>query len=351
MLEATEHRRTTGGTTVRGRAAALLAIPLACALTVTACAGEQGGGDDLQLVADPVAVAPAAAPPVATPPGGTVLAAGAATAMAVHPGSRTLGVAVDGPPAMLLYPLDELSAPPRSVPLPGRADSLDATGEGFLAALPGAGALARISAGDGALSTVPVAGQPSGTAATGDRTLVSVRDRKAVDVLDGDRVSKSVTGQLYSADDVFTPGGRTVVLDRLRTALFDVDLDAGTVNEGLRAGDGAANAVVDRHARVLVTDARAGALLAFSADPLLLRQRYPVPGGPYGIAYDERRDLAWVTLTERNEVVGFDVGGGEPVERFRFPTVRQPDTVTVDAGSGQVMVGSATGEGIQVIAP
>jgi hypothetical protein len=58
-----------------------------------------------------------------------------------------------------------------------------------------------------------------------------------------------------------------------------------------------------------------------------------------------------VTLTERNEVVGYDVRGGEPVEKYRFPTVRQPNSVTVDEQSGRVVVGSAAGEGTQVITP
>ena len=88
-----------------------------------------------------------------------------------------------------------------------------------------------------------------------------------------------------------------------------------------------------------------------AGDPLLLRQRYPVPGSPYGLAYDAQRDLAWITLTARNEVVGLDVAGGEPVERYRFPTVQQPDSVAVDPPSGRVFVGSASGAGMQVIDP
>jgi DNA-binding beta-propeller fold protein YncE len=120
---------------------------------------------------------------------------------------------------------------------------------------------------------------------------------------------------------------------------------------GLRAGDGATNAVTDRYGRILVVDTRGGELLAFGADPVFLRQRYPVPGGIYGIAYDGAHELAWVTLTERNEVVGFDVAGGEPVERHRFPTVHQPNAVAADPGTGRVFVASADGEGIQVIGP
>jgi DNA-binding beta-propeller fold protein YncE len=102
---------------------------------------------------------------------------------------------------------------------------------------------------------------------------------------------------------------------------------------------------------MLVTDARDGELLVFAGDPLLLRQRSPLPGGPYGLAYDARRDLAWVTLTARNEVVGLDVAGGEPVVVHRFSTVHQPDAVAVDPVSGRVVVVSASGTGLQVIDP
>ena len=91
-------------------------------------------------------------------------------------------------------------------------------------------------------------------------------------------------------------------------------------------------------------------LMLTEDDPLLMRQRYPVPGAPYGLAYDPKRDLLWVTLTATNEVVAFDVAGGEPEEKHRFPTVEQPNNVAVDPISGRVIVASATGKGIQVIA-
>jgi DNA-binding beta-propeller fold protein YncE len=128
-------------------------------------------------------------------------------------------------------------------------------------------------------------------------------------------------------------------------------VDEGKVGAGQRAGAGATNATTDRFGRVLVTDTRGGALLAFTTGPIMLKQRYPVPGAPYGIAYDPKRDLAWVTLTERNEVVGYQVAGGEPKERYRFPTVVQPNSVTVDPDSGRVFVASATGGGVQVMQP
>ncbi|GLZ28244.1 hypothetical protein Lesp02_04340 [Lentzea sp. NBRC 105346] len=143
----------------------------------------------------------------------------------------------------------------------------------------------------------------------------------------------------------FQVGDKTLELDRLRSAVFEQG------GAGLRAGDGATNAVTDRFGRLLVVDTRGGELMAFSTNPLLMRQRFPVPGAPYGIAYDAKRDLAWITLTERNEVVGLYVAGGEPIEKYRFATVRQPNTVTTDEASGRVYVASAVNGGIQVISP
>ncbi|MGW6928496.1 YncE family protein [Lentzea sp. NPDC054927] len=152
----------------------------------------------------------------------------------------------------------------------------------------------------------------------------------------------------------FHVNDRDVELDRLRSAVFEMTTDdkgTETRGAGIRAGDGATNGVPDRFGRLLVVDTRGGEFIAFSINPLIMRQRYPVPGSPYGIAYDAKRDIAWITLTERNEVVGLNVAGGEPTEKHRFSTVRQPNTVSVDQDSGRVTVTSGDNGGIQVISP
>jgi hypothetical protein len=337
-----------GGHTVRRFAA----VSLVVVLLVSGCSAGGKSTDDLQIVANPVAATAPTSPVTATPAVGRLIPVpSAVTALISDQTTRTLAVALANPPSLLLYNLDALDTPPRTIPLAGAVEHLTASPGQLIASIPAKAQLAEVSLPSGDVTTVAVDGQPASARADGGQTLVAVRDRKAVEVLDGDKIVKTITGSLYSADDVLTSGGSTVVLDKLRTALFRVDVSGGTIGEGLRAGDGATNAVADSYGRVLVTDTRAGALLAFSTNPLILRQRYPVPGGIYGIAYDAKRSLAWVTLTERNEVVGYDIRGGEPVEKYRFPTVRQPNSVTVDEQTGRVVVGSAAGEGMQVITP
>ncbi|MGH3877658.1 MAG: YncE family protein [Actinophytocola sp.] len=325
-----------------------------CAAVGTACSSGEPS-DELMVSDDPAAATAARSPAATAEPAGSVRALpGTPTAMIVDADTRLLAVAVDEPPAVLLYPLDDAGSPasPRKVPLPGPADTLSLARPGgpLLAAAGSSGELVRIALPGGSTAPAAIRGEPVSAADLGDRTLVAVRDRKAVAVLGGDKVYRMISGGLASADQVLSTGEGAVVFDRLRNALFEVDVRAGSVDEGLRTGEGSTNAVTDRFGRVLVADTKGGALMAFSLDPLLMRQRYPVPGAPYGLAYDPKRDLLWVTLTATNEVVGFDVAGGEPEEKHRFPTVEQPNNVAVDPISGRVIVASATGKGIQVIA-
>ncbi|OLT49010.1 hypothetical protein BJF85_10695 [Saccharomonospora sp. CUA-673] len=337
---------------VRSRTVRLAALTLVAGLTLAGCSDDGGpvSGDSLQVVQDPERAEPAESPATDVEPAGEVVPAdGNVTALAASGG--TLAVAVEGENAVQLHDLAE-PGDPRTVSLPGEVASLRTIDDRIVAAMPDADAFARIDPDSGEARTVEVDGGPAAVAERGDETLVALRDDQTVQVLDAqDRPTRAIGGELYSADDVLVADGGAVVLDKLRTAAFSLDLDDDAIGEGLRAGQGAAMADTDEFGRVLVTDARNGALLAFDAEPLLLRQHHPVEGGAYGVAYDAERDVAWVTLTERNEVVGYSMRGGQPEEKFRLPTVRQPNSVTVDDRTSQVVVGSAAEEGIQVIEP
>lgn len=327
----------------------------AVALLLGACTSGPGQNDPLQVAQNPVAATPPPAPEQARKPAGQVLSLpGDATAVAFHPRSGVLAVAgtAGGRAWVSFRGPGDLAAKPRTVDVPGPVEQLVPEGDtGFVGTVPGKDRVVFLSPTDEVVGESEVEGGPADVADQGARRLVALRAEKAIAVLEYEQRVKTITGELASADHVLTVGDSVVVLDRIRSALFEVDVDEGTVGVGLRAGDGATNAVADSFGRVLVTDTRSNALLAFSPGPLLLRQRYPVPGGIYGIAYDARRNLAWVTLTGRNEVVAFDVAGGEPTEKLRFATVRQPNSVTVEESTGRVVVASAAGEGLQVIEP
>ncbi|MDV6014042.1 hypothetical protein F8178_16340 [Haloechinothrix sp. LS1_15] len=348
-----------------------VAAVLASAALLAGCGVLEGSGDELQVVEDPE---PATAPPsperTATPQGTVIgdigaeltdTAAADVTALAVEASTRSLVVAVtdssdgddagDTGAAVLFSPLDDPTAVHAEIPVPGAVEQLVPDNGSVVATLPGEDELIHLSPEQGIVGRTDVTGSPAGVTGGADTRLVAVRERAEVDVLEHEQRSASIGDGLSSADRVLLAGDTPIVLDRVRSAVFQVNLDDGDIGPGLRAGQGATHAVADRFGRVLVTDTRTDGLLAFDAEPLMLVQRYPVHGGIYAIAYDAERDIAWVTLTERNEVVGFDVAGGEPDEIHRFDSVRQPNSVTVDEQDGRVVVGSAAGEGIQVIEP
>ena len=309
--------------------------------------------DDLQVTANLVAAGPAVSPALSdTVPPGTILPSPAAGAVAVDEQTHTLAVAVAQPPEIQLYNLTDLTAAPKTVALPGAVTDLtDAKAGGpLLAPVTSANKVIEIALPSATTTVVPVPDGPTSATMIGSELLVAQSAHKSLTLFNGTTPVKTITGDV-SPQQVVAVGDKAVLLDRYRSAVFDVDPQGGTVGAGLRAGDGATNEVTDKYGDVLVTDTRTGELLLFSVNPVLMRQRFPVAGAPYGIAYDPKRDLVWVTCTKLNEVVGYDVTGGEPVEKTRVSTVRQPNSVAVDPETGRVIVASADGGGIQVIQP
>ena len=105
--------------------------------------------------------------------------------------------------------------------------------------------------------------------------------------------------------------------------------------------------VVARGARLFVVDTRGDALLEVLARPLRVHRRTHLAGAPYGIAYDAEHRRFWVTLTALNRVA-------ELTDRRllrTFPTVRQPNSVTVDPATGRVFVASRKDGTLQILDP
>lgn len=331
----------------------LVAACLTASAVLTGCATDTAS-DPLQVTDNLVAATPASSPPTQKTPAGTVHPTPAAQHTALDAETHTLAVA-DGT-TLRLYDTRNMRTPPRTVELPSSPAELRADQGRLLAALPDAQQIATIDTRTAAVRGIPAPGSPVDAAQTPEGLAVALRDTKSVAFFDeqletirsAEHPSRSTPG--FNDPTQLLPAGPDVhVLDSLATAITPIDTRTAEKGAGLRAGKGATNAVTDRYGRLLVLDTRGNTLMAFSTNQLIMKQRYPVPGAPYGIAYDPARDLAWITLTATNEVVAYDVAGGEPVERHRLPTVSQPDNVNVDPHSGKVFVTSATGQGTQVV--
>jgi DNA-binding beta-propeller fold protein YncE len=147
-------------------------------------------------------------------------------------------------------------------------------------------------------------------------------------------------------------GDRVGVVDvRDRTlSLYDTRRDVRFARVG--AGDGPTHLVADRRGHLLVIDTGGDRILTYDGTPGLRRiGSTALPGTPYGVAYDGARDLLWVTLTGRNQVVAVDLGSRPPAVVARMPTIRQPNTVAVDPSTGRVFVAGRADGSVQLLDP
>ena len=316
------------------------------------------------LASAPRTIEPARAadsPPASQSPAGAVRPlTGHPLAAVFDSGTRQLAVlrGPDNPadpaaPASLAVFADA-QVPPRAIALPGPATALtgDDRGTAYLAARGGYLAV-DLSAGRVAPVTVADAAHADFTAIArrADGKLVLGSADGAVYTLASDAPSGTTTvgnrNKIFArVDALVTQGNTTVVLDRGQTSVTTIGAD-GRVAQALRAGEGATTLAADPQGRVLVADTRGGQLLVYGVDPLILRQAYPVRQAPYGLAGS--RDLAWISQTAANVVIGYDLSTGIPVEKVRHSTVQQPNTLAFDEASDTLYVVSGSGAGVQVI--
>lgn len=239
---------------------------------------------------------------------------------------------------------------PTVVALPTPATALTGDDDGTVWAATRGGVI-RVDLAAATATPIAVTGEAdtdfTALARRADGRLVLGSAAGAVYLLDADMRVTHRARDFARVDAIVTVGDVAVVLDRGQTSITSLS-DDGSPQQALRAGLGATAMAADAAGRVLVTDSRGGQLLVFTVDPLIERQAYPVGDSPFGITGS--RTLVWVSQTASNTVVGYDLGTGIPVEKVRYPTVQQPDSLAYDETSGTLYVVSGAGAGVQVIA-
>jgi hypothetical protein len=238
----------------------------------------------------------------------------------------------------------------RSVPLPAATTAITGDGQGRVY-VSTRGGYFRVDLAGGSASLVGVDGQNetdfTAIARRADGRLVLGSADGTVFTLSSDTAVGAQLRIFARVDDLVTQGNTTVVLDRGQTSVTALSENGTEAEHALRAGEGATTMAADSVGRVLVADTRGGQLLVFGTDPLILRQKYPVRDAPYGLAATST--LAWVSQTASNSVVGYDLSTGIPVEKVRYRTVQQPNSLVYDESSGTLYVVSGSGAGVQVI--
>jgi DNA-binding beta-propeller fold protein YncE len=302
----------------------------------------------------PPTIVPARAaqsPPVTGTPAGVVRPLpGLAQAAVFDPATSSLAVLSPLFESQSMVTVVPASGQPRPVTLPAPATALTGDNAGKVYASTRGGYF-RIDLRAGTASRVDVEGQRgtdfTAIARRADGKLVLGSADGAVYTLSSDSTVGASLKIFARVDALVTQGNTAVVLDRGQTSVTTVSASGDDADHALRAGEGATTMAADSAGRVLVADTRGDELLVFGTDPLILRQRYPVRDAPYGLAGSSK--LAWVSQTAINAVVGYDLATGIPVEKVRYRTVQQPNSLVFDEASGTLYVVSGSGAGVQVI--
>ena len=303
----------------------------------------------------PPTIVPAQAaqsPPVTGAPAGVVRPLGGlAQAALFDPATASLAVLSPLLGSQSMVTVVSASGQPRPVALPAPATAMTGDGDGQVYASTRGGYF-RVDLRAAAATRVDIEGQ-SGTdftaiARRADGRLALGSADGAVYTLNSDSTVGSSLKIFARVDALVAQGNTVLVLDRGQTSVTSVSASGDEADHALRAGEGATTMAADSAGRVLVADTRGEGLLVFGTDPLILRQRYPVRDAPYGLAGSSK--LAWVSQTAVNTVVGYDLATGIPVEKVRYRTVQQPNSLAFDEASGTLYVVSGSGAGVQVIA-
>jgi hypothetical protein len=304
--------------------------------------------------APPPTIVPAEAavsPPVSGEPAGDVRPLRSnAQAAAFDAQTGSLAVLGPGPAGQSLITILTSTDAVRTVPLAGTAFAMTGDGVGRLY-VSTRGGYFRVDLAASTATLVDVEGHRetdfTAIARRADGKLVLGSADGAVYTLSSDTAVGAQLKIFARVDALVTQGNTAVVLDRGQTSVTTISESGSDAAQALRAGEGATTMAADSAGRVLVADTRGGQLLVFGTDPLILRQAYPVREAPYGLAGSSA--LAWVSQTATNTVIGYDLATGIPVEKVRYRTVQQPNSLVYDHASGTLYVVSGSGAGVQVI--
>ena len=234
---------------------------------------------------------------------------------------------------------------------PARHLSLAAPGGPVLAPIEYRDQLLEIELPSGRTSSVAVGDFPHDAAAAADgRIFVSDEGGDTISVVDGDSVEIALPSPEQPGGIAAAGNTVAVVAVAAREIAF---IDASTLKRIATVPGGAGPSHVVAHGdRFYVADTGGDAILVYEGgdDPRLL-DRTNVPGSPYGIAVDGRRDHLWVTQTALNRVVEMEVTDLAPKIIASYPTVRQPNSVGVDERSGRVIVVGRDSGDVQIFDP
>jgi DNA-binding beta-propeller fold protein YncE len=324
----------------------------AAVLVVVASAGGCGSSSKSPPVATPLhsAPEPAVSPPAAASLPGTVVAFDGAPEGVAIDAQGEVAVNVRGPDGVVLFPIGNPSAR-TTVPLRGSARHLVLAGPDGPLLVPDESddKLVELGLPNGNIEqSVSVGRQPHDAISVGP-TTVFVADELAntIHIVRGSVVVRVVAAPLQPGGMAANAAGTRALVVGVRGRRIVEYTAAGTVVGAANCGAGPTHAATGDDGLFWVADTNGGDILGFvmgSKGPVQVAT-IPVGSHPYGLAFDAKRNILWVTITGADQLVGLHFDGRKVVGRTTYATVRQPNTVAVDQASGQLVVTGSTQPG------
>ncbi len=135
-------------------------------------------------------------------------------------------------------------------------------------------------------------------------------------------------------------------INRPETSIHEIDLENSRSGNGLRAGLGVGPAVVNQQGVIAAADTKGNQLLIYTmTDVIRLHQATPTNPGPWALAWDESRNLIWVSSTEDRTLTAFDISSGTAVLVATIPTVADAQALLMTE-AGDLYSYSASGGGV-----
>jgi hypothetical protein len=336
--------------------ATMLLVPVGCAAEQVAPKQHAPKQDASPKREPPPAPEPAEAPPLEKRPAGRVVEVGSAPeGIVADPESGLVAVALRNPNELAL--VDGGSGETlQKVELAESARHLDLAAPGGPVLVPaeGSDSLVQVSLPDGKVtSETPVGDFPhSAAAAPGGRIFVVNEMASTASIVEDGREIEKIETALKPGGVAVTDSGLVGVVGVRDLTLEVFEADTLESLGRTEAGEGPTHVKAGPKNRFYVTDTRGDAVLIYRASPNPEQiGRVSLPGSPYGIDIDPRRNQLWVTLTSEQRVVQLALQGLTLREIGRYPTVRQPNTVAVDPATGRVFVTGRTDGQLQILEP
>lgn len=188
-------------------------------------------------------------------------------------------------------------------------------------------------------SRVPAGRSPHDAVQVGDRTFVTDEFGHQVSVLQGGRTIATLD-QPVQPGGIDAAGGRVAVADVATATLWVYDATTLQPLAALPAGDGPSHVKPLGGSRVAVVDVSGDAVMTYdlAGTPHQIG-RAAVPGRAFGLDTDPSTGTIYAVLSNINQVAKLATDpNGVPRLVSTLPSVRQPNSLTLDPANGTLYV-------------